>query len=255
MTKTCYYCTNAPKKAPPGYKPLWCEKHDNPKKSIYTNRVHCKILKCKKIPKYGYAGDKIATLCKLHKESQMINITASDCIYEYCTGKAIFGGLDNIPKYCRSHNTQNTNFRIQRCAFMTCRNIPKKKYKNIFCDKHIIYGKTNVCLLCTNITIDELYCDICNLNINRETTKLFDNIDVAATDYRLVPNTIESIDSSLKKEIDFSIKLEYIPIQILLNELDSLDKIETTFDFIIGIPEITNEPYVIDDHIDIPNLY
>jgi hypothetical protein len=255
MTKSCYYCLNKPKKAPLGYNSIWCKIHYDPKKSINASSIRCKIQNCKKVPKYGYAGDKIAKLCYLHTEIGMIDITATICIYQTCQRKSIAGGIDNIPKYCKTHATLNANIQVQRCAYITCRNIPNKKYKFIFCDDHFIHGNADTCLLCTNLVSEGLYCNECNIDINNETTNLFDNIDIAAAEYRLVPNTKQQIiDPLLKQEIDFSIKLDHVPFQLLINELDLLDKKNNTFDFITGIQEIAYEPYVIHDHIDIPDI-
>lgn len=251
MVLNCYYCSEKPSRAPLGYKSIWCKKHANLKKSFHSDRIRCKLQKCKKIPKYGYSDDKVATLCYLHKEPSMIDITATVCIYPNCTFKSVAGGTDNIPKYCKRHATINANIEVQRCAYITCRNIPTKKYKFIFCNEHYIKGNPEVCLLCTNIVSEGFYCNDCNNDIKKETTKLFDNIDMAVMEYRLVPKHKETIDPLLKQEIDFSKKLDYVPVEFLLHELDLLDE---PFDFIVGIPEITQEPYVIHDHIDTPDL-
>lgn len=250
MVLSCYYCPEKPNRAPSGYKSVWCKKHATPK-SIHSDRIRCKIQKCKKIPKYGYHGEKIATLCYLHKEPSMIDITATICTYQNCIFKSVSGGSDNVPKYCRKHATANYNIEVQRCAYMTCRNIPEKKYKFIFCKEHFIKGNADVCLLCTNLVSDGFYCINCSNEINIQNTRLFDNIDIAAMEYRLVSNNNQEIDSLLKQEINFSVKLDYVPVDLLLNELDLLDN---TFDFIKGIPEISHEPYAIYDHIDIPDM-
>lgn len=289
MAFTCYYCDEKPNKAPPGYKSIWCKKHANPTKSIHSDRIRCNIQRCKKIPKYEYAGKTIPMFCYLHKEQNMIDITATVCIYADCKKKSVLGGIDNIPKYCRQHATINSIdsvIEIDRCAYVSCRDLPDQKYKFIFCKKHFIEGNPETCLLCTMLVVDKLYCNHCNDYIIQQTNKLFDSIDMAATEYRLVSNAQETIDPLLKPQIDFSIKLDYVPVEFLLNQLDLLDN---TFDFnntnIIDYEQLEplndseldfnqidmidnntfdfNEihmldeqytPYTIYDHIDIPDI-
>lgn len=229
MPKTCYYCTDKPKKAPVGYYPIWCTTHSHKQKGIYTDRIRCKIQRCTRTPKYGFKNETIATVCINHKLTDMIDLTATICIEDNCKGKSIMCKTDNIPKYCRYHMKSEYRYVVQRCSFITCRKMPLQKYKYMFCEDHFIHGNPN----------------IVSSKKRTPTIQLSPNVNTLAVEYNLITNRFQLQDPLLKKEIDFSIKLDYVPVEYLLKELDDFHSL----DFIKGDPDLDNQPYILDDHI------
>jgi hypothetical protein len=229
MPKHCYYCSDKAKKAPVGYYPLWCPEHSHKKKGIYADRVRCKIQRCTRMPKFGFKHEKIATLCMIHKLTDMIDLTATICNIDGCKGKSVMCDTDNVPKYCRSHMEPEYRYTVQRCSFISCRKFPLQKYKYMFCEDHFIHGNPKIVSSKKRVP-----------NIQLST-----NINAMAVEYNLITKDTQQQDPLLKKEIDFSIKLDYVPVEYLLKELDDFH----SFEFIRGDPELNNNPYILDDHI------
>ena len=100
----------------------------------------CHFEGCKKQLSHGYASDKKALSCNLHKKEGMINVYAKRCEYNDCWRKPHFALPGKYAVHCSEHKCEGEIDVVHpRCAESGCQKLPTfgHKIRNpIYCAEH-----------------------------------------------------------------------------------------------------------------------